>query len=69
MEKNIRKVGRIGIFGVAHAVYWPQFEGLREQLLKYHGDLIEKIKANGVEVVDFGMIDDNRLAYEAVPKI
>ena len=30
MEKNIRKAGRIGIFGVAHAVYWPQFEGLKE---------------------------------------
>ena len=69
MEKNNRKAGRIGIFGVAHSVYWPQFEGLKEQLLKYHGDLIDKIKANGVEVVDFGMIDDNRLAYESVPKI
>ncbi len=69
MEKNIRKPGRIGIFAVGHAVYWPQFEGLKEKLLEYHGDLIEKIKANGVEVVDFGMVDDNRVAYELVPEI
>ncbi len=69
MLDNIRKKGRIGIFCVGHGVYWGQFEGLREQLLKYHQDLIEKIEANDVEVVDFGMVDDNRIAYEKVPEI
>ena len=42
MEYNhIRKPGRIGIFAVAHAKYWEQFDGLRDRLMDYHGDLCE----------------------------
>ena len=70
MEYNhIRKPGRIGIFAVAHAKYWEQFDGLRDRLMEYHGDLCEKIRANGTEVVDFGMVDSNTVAYDLVPQI
>ena len=68
-QKNIRKPGRIGIFCVAHPVYWPQFEGLRETLLGYHETLRQKVTSCGAEVVDFGIVDDSRTAYDLVSKI
>ncbi|WP_199856316.1 L-fucose/L-arabinose isomerase family protein [Lunatibacter salilacus] len=60
---------RIGVFGVGYFKYWPQFEGLLEALLEKQEVLIEKIKRNQVEVVDFGMVDNVQTAYGLVPKL
>ena len=38
--KNAR-TARIGIFAVAHATYWGQFEGLYENIMGYHKDFCE----------------------------
>ncbi len=67
--ENVRRPGRIGVFAVGHAVYWPQFPGLLDTLMGYHRELCEKVTAAGAEVVDFGMVDSNTLAFETVPKI
>ena len=66
-RKNPRKA-KIGLFAVVHGVYFSQFEGLYENLTKYHADLAEKLLANEVEVVDLGMIDSNSGAFEAADK-
>lgn len=68
--KNSAKVrGRIGVFAVAHATYWEQFEGLLNSLMGYHKDFCDKVSANGVEVIDFGMVDSNEKAYETLDKM
>lgn len=38
IERKKQRYARIGIFAVAHAKYWEQFEGLLDQILIYHHD-------------------------------
>lgn len=61
--------GRVGILGVGHNTYWPQFDGL---LAEIEGKLTifeRKVKANGVEVVNFGLSDRSQTAYQLLPRI
>lgn len=54
---------RVGIFGVGHHSYWAQFEGLLEEMHRKLAVLSGKVRACGVEVVDFGLVDEARSAY------
>ncbi len=67
-RKN-KRTARIGIFAVAHATYWNQFEGLYESLMGFHKDLCDMVKANDVEIIDFGMIDSSEKSYAAAKKM
>ena len=69
INRRKKRNARIGIFAVAHATYWEQFEGLYENIMSYHIDFCEMTAMNEVEIVDFGMIDSSEKAYEAVSKI
>ena len=69
IERKKKRNARIGIFAVAHATYWGQFEGLYENIMGYHKDFCKMTEANEVEVIDFGMVDSSEKAYEAVEKI
>ena len=60
---------KIGVLGVGHYVYWPQFDGLLEQMKRKQDVLIGKVKSNDVEVIDFGLVDDAKSAYAVVPQI
>ena len=60
---------RIGVFGVGHATYWSQFDGLYNSLCGYHKDAVGLIEENEVEVMDYGMIDSSEAAYEALKKM
>lgn len=60
---------KIGVLGVGHHVYWPQFEGLLDEMKRKQDVLVDKVKSNGVEVIDFGLVDDANSAYAIVPKI
>lgn len=55
---------KLGVFCAALDNYWPQFPGLREQLLGYHAELLELLRQRGLEVVDGGMSDSPRKACE-----
>jgi L-arabinose isomerase len=59
----------VGFFGVGHDTYWPQFEGLLDELMGYHGAIKRKLEANRVKVTDFGMVDNAIKAYETVQKL
>ena len=59
----------VSLFAVGHKDYWPQFEGLREELMGYHRELAERIQAQGVTVTDLGMVDDAATAYRRVREI
>jgi L-arabinose isomerase len=54
---------RIGIFGVGHHTYWGQFEGLLDEMHRKLNRFEEKVRRCGVEVVNFGMIDQAKAAY------
>lgn len=60
---------RVGLLGVGHHLYWPQFDGLLDEMHRKLGVLKIRLEGNGVEVSDFGMIDNAASAYEAVPRI
>ncbi|MBR4888320.1 MAG: L-fucose/L-arabinose isomerase family protein [Clostridia bacterium] len=69
IERKHKRTAKIGIFAVGHATYWGQFDGLLDDLLRYHGDFAAKLTANDVEIVDFGMIDSSEKAYAAAGAI
>lgn len=56
---------RVGLFSIGLAAYWPQFPGLRERLAGYGTFVGERLRAQGVEVVDVGMVDDAPSAQSA----
>lgn len=69
IQRRNKRTAKIGIFAVVHEIYFEQFEGLRKKLYDYHNDLIESVKVNGVEVVDFGFSGNNSQAYELAAEI
>lgn len=60
---------KVGILAIGHHVYWPQFEGLLDEMHRKVAHLRRRVEAQGVEVEDFGMLDSAASAYAAVPKI
>lgn len=60
---------RIGVFGVGFHAYWPQFDGLLDELLAKLDVFISKLAVHGVEVVNFGMVDDAESAYAVLPRL
>jgi len=60
---------RIGVFGVGFHVYWPQFEGLLDELRGKLDTLVARVKDSGAEVFDFGIVDDAPSAYALLPRL
>lgn len=69
IERKNKRTARIGIFAVAHATYWGQFDGLFENIMAYHGEFNSLVAENEVEVIDFGMVDSSEKAYTALTKM
>ena len=61
--------GKAGLIGVGHATYWSQFDGLLDEMHRKLDVFEERLKAHGLEVANFGMIDSATSAYAAVPGI
>jgi L-arabinose isomerase len=56
---------KAGLFGIGLDTYWPQFEGLLDNLKRYQEQIKNKITGFGIEVVDAGMVDNPEKAREA----
>lgn len=69
IERKRTATARVGIFAVAHGTYWEQFEGLLDNIMGYHADFQKLVAQNGVEVIDFGMVDTSEKAFAAAEKI
>jgi len=54
---------RVGVFGVGHRTYWDQFEGLLDEMHRKLDVFVAKVQSHGVEVKNFGIVDDARSAY------
>lgn len=63
------RTAKIAYFAVIHGIYFEQFPGLEDNLRRYHRELLEKIQANNVEVVDFGFVDSSEKAFEVANEI
>ena len=48
--------GKIGLFGIGLAAYWPQFKGLKQRLESYQR-LVAARLGKLSEVVDAGLLD------------
>ncbi len=63
------RTARVGIFGVGYFVYWDQFPGLLDELLAKLNVLDARVRATGVEVFNYGMVDKAQDAYALVPRL
>lgn len=69
IERRKPLTARAGLMGVGLDTYWEQFPGLLDELMKKMEKLEQKLAANQVEVIFFGMVDNAQRAFEALPKI
>ncbi len=63
------RTANVGVFGVGHYNYWPQFEGLLDEMHRKIAVLVDKVEAHEVAVANFGLVDDARKAYALLPKL
>lgn len=69
IERKNPRTARIAFFSVVHEVYFEQFECLEESLNRFHGETVELVKNNSVEVCDYGIVGSNTKAFEIAEKI
>lgn len=69
IERLRKRTARIGIFGVGHATYWGQFDGLLDNLMKYHEDFKKIVRKHETQVIDYGMVDSSTKAYETLERM
>jgi L-arabinose isomerase len=60
---------RVGVFGVGHHTYWSQFDGLLGEMRRKQEVFLRKVRARGVEALDFGLVDNALGAAELLPKL
>src|SRR4030043_323896 len=63
------RTARIGVFGVGFHAYWPQFAGLLDELRGKLKAFSGRVKTQGVEVVEFDIVDDAESAYALLPRL
>lgn len=49
---------KTGFFSIGLDTYWPQFDGLLDNLNRYHAEIRDRIAGMGTELVDAGMVDN-----------
>lgn len=69
IQRKKPRTARLAFFSVVHAVYFDQFEGLEESLQGYHNQTAALVAANGVEVVDYGIVGSNTAAFDTAARI
>ena len=69
ITRKVNSSAKIAVFAVVHGTYFQQFEGLQQTLESYHADFTKILRKNGVEIFDFGMIEDNTKAFEVSQRI
>lgn len=69
IQRLKKRTATIGIFAVGHDTYWGQFEGLLDNLMRYHSVFKELVEENDVQVTDYGMIDSSIKSFDIVKKM
>ncbi len=63
------RTAHIGIFGVGFHKYWPQFDGLLDEMKQKLEVFVDRVKSEQVQVTCFGIVDDAPSAYAALPEM
>lgn len=58
---------RIGVMGMGHYIYWPQFDGLKEELMKKQ-ESFKKYFSSESDIVDIGFADDIDSSFVCLKK-
>ena len=58
---------RIGIIGMGHFIYWPQFDGLKEELMQKQKDF-RKYFSDSSDLIDIGFADDIDSSFECLKR-
>jgi L-arabinose isomerase len=69
IERRKPLIANVGVFGVGLDIYWGQFPGLKGELLGYMDVFEKQVQANGVNTVNFGLVDNAQAAYAVLKKI
>jgi len=69
IERRKPLIANVGVFGVGLDIYWGQFPGLKSELLGYMDAFEEQIQANGVNTVNFGLVDNAQAAYAVLEEV
>ncbi|MHC4580823.1 MAG: L-fucose/L-arabinose isomerase family protein, partial [Planctomycetota bacterium] len=69
VPRRKKRTANVGIFGVGFHKYWPQFDGLLDELKHKSNIFVDRVRNCEVEVTDFGIADDARSAYALLPKL
>jgi len=69
VERRRPLYAKAGLLGVGHHTYWPQFDGLEAEMHRKIKDVKSRIESNGLEVVEFGLLDSAQSAYAVVSEI
>ena len=59
----------VGLLAVGHHTYRAQFPGLLDEMHRKIGVLAGRLEAHGVEVKNFGLVDDAQSAWGALPTV
>ncbi len=62
-DKGSKAELRLGLFGIGLDTYWEQFEGLKDRLTGYQNEIAAKLNADGVSVVNAGLVDTHEKAH------
>lgn len=69
VERVMPLTAKVGLLGVGHHTYWPQFDGLLDEMHRKMKVLEDRINAHGVEVNNFGLVDDAESAWATLPQV
>ncbi len=58
---------RIGIIGMGHFIYWPQFDGLKNELMQKQNDF-KKYFSDDSDLIDIGFADDIDSSFTCLKK-
>lgn len=64
--KHTRRT-RIGLIGMGHFIYWPQFDGLKDELMRKQNDFKQYFSGES-DVIDIGYADDVDTAFICLKK-
>lgn len=56
-ERKKALPARVGIFGIGLEAYWAQFDGLKERLEGYQGEIEMNLASMGAEIISAGLVD------------
>jgi L-arabinose isomerase len=69
VERMQPLTARAGLLAVGHHTYWAQFDGLLAEMHRKIGVLAQRIDAEGVQVENFGLVDNAESAWAALPRV